>query len=99
MNELILALQLFCTSPYNNVAIYIDAEVKSTTEYSVTLKNTRKEEMEMFRSKIQFDDLGSIIQIDTHHWFENFQVKKTDHGWEGIYQYDLAYYPLSCIEK
>ncbi len=99
MNALVLALQLICTNPHYGTTITVDAQVVSQTEYSVTLRDSRNEIMEMFRSEIHFDELGSIKEIETHHWVENFEVRKTTAGWEGLYQYDLAYYPITCVEN
>ncbi len=99
MNALILALQLVCTNPQYGMIIYVDAKVESEKEYQVTLRDGRNEVMEMFRSEIHFDSLGSISEIEAHHWVENFNVKKTTAGWEGLYQYDLGYYPLTCVEN
>ena len=98
MNALLLTLQLVCTSPYYGMTIYVDAKVESKTDYQVTLKDRRNQLMEMFRSEIKFDEVGSISEIDSHHWVENFNVKKTTAGWVGLYQYDLGYYPLTCVE-
>ncbi len=99
MNGLLLALQLVCTNPHYGMTIYVDAQVESETEYQVTLKDSRNNIMEMFRSEIHFDEVGSISEIDAHHWVENFNVKKTTAGWVGLYQYDLGYYPLTCVEN
>lgn len=99
MNALLLTLQLVCTSPYYGMTIYVDAKVESETDYQVTLKDSRNNVMEMFRSEIRFDEVGSISEIDTHHMVENFNVKKTTAGWVGLYQYDLGYYPLTCVEN
>lgn len=99
MNAILLALQLICTNPHYGMTITVDAKVESKTEYQVTLKDSRSSVMEMFRSEIHFDEVGSISEIEAHHWFENFNVKKTNAGWEALYQYDLGYYPLTCVEK
>ena len=99
MNAVLLTLQLVCTSPYYGMTIYVDAKVESETAYQVTLKDSRNTVMEMFRSEIYFDEVGSISEIDTHHMVENFNVKKTTAGWVGLYQYDLGYYPLTCVEN
>jgi hypothetical protein len=99
MNALILALNLLCTTPYYGTTYHVEALVKSQTEYQVILRDSRMEEMEMFRSELKFDELGLISEIETHHMVENFEVHKTAAGWEGLYQYDLAYYPLKCSEQ
>lgn len=99
MNALALTLQLLCTNPDFGTTIYVNAQVEGQAAYSVTLMNRHHEVMEMFRSEIRFDEVGSIREIEAHHWFENFEVSKSAEGWTGLYQYDLAYYPLTCIEK
>lgn len=99
MNALILALNLICTNPDYGMTISVEAKVESPTEYSVTLKDSRNDVMEMFRSEIHFDEVGSIREIEAHHWVENFNIEKSAAGWTGLYQYDLGYYPLTCVEK
>lgn len=99
MNSLILVLNLLCTSPEYGMNIHVNVQVTDQKNYQVTLKDSRMVEMEMFRKELHFDELGSISEIEAHHWVENFNIAKMrTGGWEGLYQYDLAYYPIRCSE-
>ena len=99
MHPFLLTLNLLCSNPNYGMSIHVEALIKSQTEYQVTLKNSHMSEMEMFRKEIHFDEEGSILEIETHHWVENFKIRKSENGWEGLYQYDLGYYPITCFEK
>lgn len=100
MNPFILVLNLLCINVDYDMTIHVDVKVTDQNNYKIISKDSRMYEMEMFRKEVVFDEAGSVSEIKTHHWMENFNIAKMrTGGWEGLYQYDLAYYPLRCEEK
>jgi hypothetical protein len=88
----------YCKSTYG-MEIKGRVIVKDRNNYEISLKSSYSRSIPVHYKKIEFNDAGGMLSIETSGLVESFSIYSRDGEWSGEYWFDNAYYPLTCQFK